>query len=103
MTPIQAFFAHWYFHVPNLLVTALICALLASSVVQLVFFRRPDALLVAALRALSAPVLTVVRAITPAVAPPAAIVAFAIAWLLAARIVWFLICSAAGMRLSLGG
>jgi hypothetical protein len=49
------------------------------------------------------PVLKAVRFITPKIVPNGLIPVFAIAWLMALRMFWFLTCVAAGMRPQIGG
>lgn len=102
MTPTQSFFAHWYFHVPNLVMAALIYTLIGRYLLELLLAKRPDAVLLNVFRSITSPIVGAVRAITPAIVPDGLVVVFAIVWLLAARMFWFLTCVAAGMRLSLG-
>lgn len=102
MTPTQSFFEHWYFHVPNLIMAAMIYTLIGRYLLELLLTRRPDAVILNVFRTMTAPIVGAVRAITPRIAPDGLVVVFAICWLMAARLFWFLTCVAAGMRLSLG-
>ncbi len=102
MTPIQNFLNHWYFHIPNLVMAALIYTLIGRAVLELLLAKRPGAVLLHVFRSITSQVVGVVRFVTPAIVPDGLVVVFSIVWLLAARILWFLACVAAGMRLSLG-
>jgi hypothetical protein len=102
MTPTQSFFAHWYFHVPNLVMAALIYTLIGRYLLELIFSKSQDAVILKVFRSVSQPVVGAVRAITPAIAPDGIVVILAILWLMAARMLWFLTCVAAGMRPSIG-
>ncbi len=99
----QNFFAHWYFHVPNLAMAALIYMLIGRYLLELLLARKQDVIILKVVRSLTAPVVGTVRAITPAIAPDGLVIMFAIVWLIAARVLWFMACVALGMRGSLGG
>lgn len=102
MTPTQSFFEHWYFHIPNLAMSALVYTLIGRYLLELLLAKKQDAVILKVFRSVTAPVVGAVRAITPAIAPDGLIVVFAIAWLMALRMFWFLTCVAAGMRPSIG-
>jgi uncharacterized protein YggT (Ycf19 family) len=103
MTPTQSFFEHWYFHVPNLLMAAMIYSLIGRYVLELFLAKKPDAVILNVFRTITDPVVRLVRLITPRIAPDGLVVVFAICWLMAGRMFWFLTCVAAGMRPSIGG
>ena len=63
---------------------------------------KPDAVILKVFRSITDPVVRLVRAITPAVVPNGIVVVFSVAWLMAARMLWFLTAVAFGMRLSSG-
>jgi uncharacterized protein YggT (Ycf19 family) len=102
MTPSESFLLYWYFHIPNLLLAALIYTLIGRYLLALFFRRNPDAVILRVFSAVTDPVLKLVRVITPAIVPNGLVMIFAIAWLMAARMFWFLTCVAAGMQPSLG-
>lgn len=102
MTPTESFFAHWYFHVPNLLMAALIYTLIGRYLLELILARKPDAVMLTVFRRVTDPVVRLVRVITPRIAPDGLVVVLAIFWLMAGRMVWFLTCVAAGMRPNIG-
>ena len=94
--------AHWYFHVPNLLLLALSYLLAARLALSLVAARDSANVVVRVLNAATNPVLKPVRAITPRVVPGGVVIAFAIVWLLAMRMALFVAVTATGTRLSMG-
>ena len=100
MMPGASFFAPWYYHVPNLILAALIWLLIGRLVLTPLLGR--DNFVVRLLGAVTTPVLTAVGAITPRLVPDVLVAVFAIAWLLAARIALFVAVSATGVRLSMG-
>jgi uncharacterized protein YggT (Ycf19 family) len=103
MTPTQSFFAHWYFHVPNLLMAAMIYTLIGRYLLELLLSRKPDAVILKVFRSVTDPVVRLVRGVTPRIVPDGLVVVFAICWLMAGRMFWFLTCVAAGMRANIGG
>jgi hypothetical protein len=102
MTPTQSFFEHWYFHVPNLAMAALIYTLIGRYVLEILFSKRPDVVILTVFRTITNPVVGLVRAITPRIVPDGLVVVLAICWLMALRMFWFLTCVAAGMRPNIG-
>ena len=100
MMPGASLFAPWYYHVPNLILAALIWLLIGRFVLALVLGRGNA--VVRLLEAVTNPVLTAVGTITPRLVPAGLVIVFAIAWLLAARIALFVAVSATGARLSMG-
>ena len=101
MMPGASYLAHWYYHVPNLILAALIWLLVGGFVLVLLLGPRQRPL-VRLLDAVTDPVLAAVGAITPRLVPAGLVIVFAIAWLLAARIALFVAVSATGVRLSMG-
>jgi hypothetical protein len=102
MTPGPSLLAHWYYHLPNLLLVLWTWLLIVRLVLSLAMAegRRHGA--VRLLVALTDPVLKAVGAITPRLVPRSIAMTFAIVWLLAARIALFVAVSAKGVRLSMG-
>lgn len=96
MTPTESFLEHWWFHVPNLLMAAMIYTLIGRYILEL-FFGGKDVVIVNVFRSITDPVVKLVRLITPAVVPNGLVIVFALLWLMAARMVWFLTAVAAGM------
>ena len=98
----ENFFNYWYFHVPNLIMAALIYTLIGRYLLTLIFRKNPNAVILRVFQSVTDPVLRGVRVITPAVVPNGLVMVFAIAWLMAARMFWFLTCVAAGMSPTVG-
>lgn len=94
----ENFLLHWYFHVPNLVLAALLYTLIGRFVLELVFSKRPDATIVTVFRSVTDPLLTLVRGVTPAVLPNGVVLVFAIVWLMALRLFLYLTVLAAGIR-----
>jgi len=102
MSSSENFFTYWYFHIPNLVLAALIYTLCGRYILSLLFRKNPDAVILRVFQSVTDPVLKGVRVITPAVVPNGVVMVFAIAWLMAVRMFWFLTCVAAGMAPSVG-
>ena len=102
MMPRANFVAHWYYHVPDFILQALICLLIARLLLMVVRLEESSAFLVRILNGITRPVLGVVGAITPRVMPPAFVVVFAVVWLVTLRLALFIAVTARGVRLTLG-
>lgn len=99
----DSFLAHWYYHLPNLAMAAMIYTLAGRWVLELFFAKRPDAVILQVFRSVTDPLLRLVRLVTPQIVPNGVIIVFAAVWLLTLRMMWFLTCVAFGMRLKIGG
>lgn len=102
MNASQSFIAHWYFHLPNLAMAALIYTLIARLLLELTLVRRPDAAIFRVFRSITDPPARLVRLITPQIVPDGLIIVFTITWAMLLRMLWYLACVAAGMRINLG-
>lgn len=102
MSPAESFLAHWYFHIPNLLLAALIYTLIGRYILELFFKSDSPAVILKVFRSVTDPVVRSVKVITPLIVPNGLIIVFAIAWLMAIRMFWFLTCVAMGMRPTMG-
>lgn len=98
MTAQESFLAHWYFHIPNLVMAALIYTLIGRYLLELVFRKKPDVVLLNVFRQVTDPVVKAVRVVTPAIVPNGLCVVLAIVWLLGLRMFWLLTVFAAGVR-----
>ena len=98
MTPTQSFLSYWYFHIPNLLLAALIYTLIGRFLLALFFRRTPDAVLLKVFETVTNPVVKTVRFISPAVVPNGLVIVFSVVWLMALRMLWYLTGVAAGMK-----
>jgi hypothetical protein len=99
MTPSQSFFAHWYFHVPNLALAALMYTLVGRYILSL--FLDQDRVIVRVFNTVTDPVIAAVGAITPRIVPSGILVIFAVIWLFVARIALFFVLAMFGIRPSL--
>lgn len=100
MSASDSFITHWYFHLPNMLMAAAIYTLIGRAILAMVFGPNSDRVIMRSFRRLTDPILDAVAAITPRIVPRGLLVVFAIAWLLALRMAWFLTLVALGMRAS---
>src|SRR5262245_10300383 len=101
MFPSQKFLTYWYYYVPDLVMAALIYLLVAHLLLSLLPVRARVGAVGRLLGRVTRPVLWGVGAITPRVVPAALVAAFAVAWLLAARMTLFIAVAATGARLSM--
>ncbi len=102
MTRSPGYLAHWYYHVPDLILAVLIWLLVARFVLDLLPGRGSDNLLVRVVVGMTDPLVRGAGFITPRVVPSLLVIACAAAWLLAARVALFVGVSARGVRLSMG-
>lgn len=98
----ENFATYWWFHVPNLVLAALIYTLIGRYLLELFFAKRPDAVILKVFRSVTDPVVKLVRLMTPAIVPDGVVVVASILWLMAARLFWFLTALTYGMKLSVG-
>jgi hypothetical protein len=98
MSATDSFLQHWYFHIPNLILAALIYTLIGRYILALLFRNNPDAVILRTFQTVTNPVVNSVRAITPLAVPNGLILVLAVIWLMALRMFWYLTCVAAGMR-----
>lgn len=89
--------ANWYYHLPDMLLAAASYLVVA----RLLLLPLPigQGLVDRALRALTAPVVAPVAAVTPRLVPPAMLLLAVLAWLYAARIILRAGIAATGLRL----
>lgn len=98
MTPSQSFITHWYFHVPNLILVALIYALIGRCILSLIFGMDSDKSIVRVCNRITNPVVKAVGAVTPRIVPAGLVVVFAVVWLFLARVVLFFAVTLMGVR-----
>lgn len=101
MTPTDTFFTHWYFHLPNLVMAAMLYTLVGRFLLELFFANNQGAVILKVFRSVTDPVLKVVRVITPAIVPSGLVLVFAVVWLMGLRMFLYLTMLASGaMKLS---
>lgn len=98
MSVTDSFFQHWYFHVPNLVLAALLYTMIGRYALELLFARKPDAVMLTVFRSVTDPFLKIVRVVTPAVVPNGLVIVASIVWLIALRMFLYLTVLAAGVR-----
>jgi uncharacterized protein YggT (Ycf19 family) len=98
MTPSQSFITHWYFHVPNLIMVALIYALIGRCILSLIFGLDSDRVVVRVFNRVTDPVVSAVGAITPRIVPTGLLIVFAVVWLFVARVALFFGLAVMGVR-----
>jgi YggT family protein len=102
MNPGNTLFTHWYFHLPNLVLAALVYTLIGRYLLELMFARKPDATILTVFRQITDPVVRLVRVVTPRIVPDGLTVVLAIVWLMALRMFLYLTVIAAGVKPFLG-
>jgi YggT family protein len=102
MNVTDSFLTQWYFHIPNLALAALIYTLVGRYVLELIFAKTPDVVILKVFRQVTDPVVRVIRTITPLAVPNGLVIVFSIIWLMALRLFLFLTMLAGGMKLPLG-
>lgn len=98
MSVTDSFFQHWYFHFPNLVLAALLYTMIGRYALELLFARKPDAVILTVFRSVTDPFLKLVRVLTPAVVPNGLVMVASIVWLIALRMFLYLTVLAAGVR-----
>ena len=98
MSASDNFLTHWYFHLPNLLLAAAVYTLIARWLLGLMFRQRADTTIMRVFATVTDPILDAVGAITPRVVPRGLVVVFAVVWLMALRMGWFLLLVMMGVR-----
>jgi uncharacterized protein YggT (Ycf19 family) len=93
------FWTHWYFHVPNFIMAALIYTLIGRYVLELLFAHKPDVVILRTFRGVTDPVVKLVRRITPRVVPDGLCIVFAMVWLMGLRMFLYLEFARRGVKL----
>jgi YggT family protein len=87
----------WLFHLPNVLLAALIYTLIGRYILSLMFPPDSQKVVWRVFKQITDPVLNGVRAITPAVVPPPLLNLFAVVWLLLARVLLYFVVRSLGL------
>ena len=98
MSVTDSFFQHWYFHVPNLVLAALLYTMIGRYALELLVARKPDAVMLTVFRSVTDPFLKIVRVVMPVVVPNGLVSVASIVWLIALRMFLYLTVLAAGVR-----
>lgn len=100
MTASESFAIYWWYHIPNLLLAALIYTLIGRYLLELLFAKKPDVVILKVFRSVTEPAINLVQLVTPHIVPRGLVAVFTVFWLMAARLFWFLTAVAYGMRLA---
>lgn len=87
----------WVFHLPNLVLAALIYTLLGRYILSLFFPPDSDKVIWRVFCQITDPILNLVRLVTPALVPPPLLNLFAIVWLFLLRFLLFYIVRTLGL------
>lgn len=87
----------WLFHLPNILLAAMIYTLIGRYILSLFFPPDSDKVIWNVFRQVTDPILGAVRVITPAIVPAPLVNVFAVVWLLLARIVFYFLIRSLGL------
>lgn len=98
MNATDTFLLHWYFHLPNLAPAAATYTLIGRWILALFFRKRADVTILRVFARVTDPILNVVAAVTPRIVPRGLVVVFALVWLTAIRMGWFLFLVMMGVR-----
>jgi YggT family protein len=85
------------FHIPNMLLAALMYTVIGRYILEL-FFSGRDVVIVRVFRQVTDPFVKLVRLVTPRIVPNGLVVVLTIVWLMALRMFWLLTVFALGLR-----
>ena len=91
------FWSHWYFHIPNFVMAAVMYTLIGRIVLGFFVPENWDNYIWRAFRQVTDPVVRVVRYVTPDVLPHIVVLVFGVLWLMAIRLVYFIMLANAGL------
>ncbi len=100
MTASESFAAYWWYHIPNLILAALIYTLIGRYLLEILFAKNQDAVILKVFRTVTDPVIGLIRFVTPRIVPDGLVIVAAVVWLMAARLFWFLTAVTLGLRLT---
>lgn len=103
MTETDGLLAHWYFHLPNMVLAAAIYTLIGYYILSLLFRGKEDRTVMRVFASITNPILNAVAAITPKVVPRGLLMIFAVVWLMALRMALFVGLAAMGLKPGVGG
>lgn len=97
MSAADSFFTFWYFHLPNLVLAALMYTLLGRLLLSAFFPADSTAVVWRVFRQVTDPVLHLVEFVTPRMVPVGIVLAFAVVWCLLLRMVLLILLAALGV------
>lgn len=93
----------WTFQIPNIVLAALMYTMIGRIILSFLFRARPDAVIVKVFSQVTNPVARVVRLVTPRLVPDPLVLVLSVFWLLAARMVLFLVTALLGVAPTAAG
>ncbi len=102
MSVAENFFTYWYFHVPNLVLAALMYTLLGRFLLSLFFPPDSNKVIWRVFVRVTTPVVRPIGYITPAIVPDRLVILLSFVWLLLARIALFIGIAAFGAQPTVG-
>jgi uncharacterized protein YggT (Ycf19 family) len=97
MNATDSFFTHWYFHVPNLVLAALMYTLLGRLLLSFFFAPDSNAVVWRVFRQITDPVVRGVGLVTPRMVPVGILIAFGIVWCLFLRMALLIVFAGLGL------
>lgn len=91
------FWTHWYFHIPNFLLAALMYTLIGRAALGLFVPHDWDNYIWRFFRRLTDPYVKLIRFITPVILSNGVVMVFGVLWLMAARLALFLVLARMGL------
>lgn len=97
IVPVADFWTHWYFHIPNFILAALVYTLIGRLILGIFVPDSWDNYIWRAFKSLTDPVISVARVVTPQVMPRLVVMVFTVLWLSVARVALAIGLNAAGL------
>lgn len=91
------FWTHWYFHIPNFILAALVYTLIGRLILGIFVPPDWDNYIWRAFRRLTDPAIAVVGYVSPRVLPPVVVMIFTVFWLSVARVALAVLLNLAGL------
>jgi YggT family protein len=97
LSPSNPLIAYWWFHLPNLVLAALMYTVLGRFVLSFVFPPESQNYIFRFFVRVTDPVVSAVRFVTPLAVPHMVVLLFSAVWLLAARAALYVLLASAGL------
>jgi uncharacterized protein YggT (Ycf19 family) len=97
MTAGDSFSTYWYFHLPNLLLAAVMYTLMGRLLLSLFFQPGSRAVIWRVFAQITDPFVRVVATVTPRIVPPPLLIVFTIVWCLALRMALLIVLTMYGL------
>lgn len=97
MSASDSFFTYWYFHLPNLVLAAVMYTLVGRLLLSMFFEPGSSAVIWRVFTQITDPFVRLVGAVTPRIVPPPLVVVFTIVWCLALRMALLVVLTMYGL------